>query len=267
MSSEREPDEFADVRTHVPCLARHPGWARLLESFLGYPKIRQAFSESAEEANPFAATAQKLGLSIRVEGLAEKIPSEGPVVVLANHGHGGADALALMAAMCDLRDDFRTLANREVTLLAGVARNIIPVSLLDPESRGSNPAGLRATLKHVRNGGALGVFPAGRVAYWQGDRMKDPPWNPHIIKLLQRMDTPVVPLWFFGRPPALIPVLSKLSGFVRTALIPTGPARMKGREIVARAGEPIDSSRLKDLGAEAGPWLRKKLEGIAELGN
>ncbi len=267
MSSERGTREFADVRTHVPSLARHPGGVRLLEGFLGYPKIRRAFSESAGEANPFAATARRLGLAIRVEGLAEKVPREGPVVVLANHGHGGADALALMAVMCDLRPDFLTLANREVTLLKGVSRNIIPVSLLDPETRGSNPAGLRATLKHVREGGALGVFPAGRVAYWQGDRIKDPPWNPHIIRLLQRMDTPVVPLWFFGRPPAWIPVLSKLSGFVRTALIPTGLARMKGREVVARAGEPVESRRLKELGWQAAPWLRKQLEALAEAGN
>ena len=122
-------------------------------------------------------------------------------------------------------------------------------------------------LRHVRKGGALGVFPAGRVAYWQGDRMVDPPWNEHVIKLLQRMNATIVPLWFYGKPPAEINFLSRLSGFVRTALIPTGLAKMRGREIVARAGDPIDSTQFKEQGNHAGCWLRRKLESLSVSGN
>ena len=267
MSSSGGTERFADVRHHVPFLARHEGVAAVVERLLCYPEIRLAFASAAGEDNPFAAVARHFGLAIRMEGLVERIPSTGPVVVVANHGYGGADALALMAAMCELREDFRVLANREVLLLGGIGSKIIPVSLLDQGKRGGNPAGLRTTLRHVKAGGALGVFPAGRVAFWQGDRMKDPPWNDHVVKLLQRMEATLVPLWFFGSPPPWINLCSRLSGLVRTALIPTGLAKMRGREIVARAGDPIDGLELRERGKAAGPWLRQELEFLADKGN
>ena len=267
MSSHDKPDQFADVRKHLPFFENHEGLARLLEGILCYPEIRKAFADSAGEENPFLGVARRIGLEIRVEGLEEAVPKSGPVVVVANHGFGGADALALMAVMRELRSDFRVLANREVTLLAGVSPHVFPVTLLDPERARENVSSLRATLQHVRNGGALGVFPAGRVAFWRGDRMAEPVWNEHVVKLLQRMDATIVPLWFYGKPPAAINVLSRVSRFVRTALIPTGLAKMRGREIVARAGEPIESGRLRELGRESGPWLRSKLESLADLGN
>jgi putative hemolysin len=269
MNSRKKNGQFADVRTHLPFLARHEGLASLLENLLCYPEIRQAFADSdAEgEANLFAGVARRLGLKIRVEELADRIPKEGPVVVVCNHGFGGADALALPAVMNDLRDDFMVLANREVTLLAGMTGRVFPVSILDQDNTHANSASLRAMLRHVREGGSLGVFPAGRVACWQGDRMVDPPWNEHVVKLLQRMNAPIVPLWFYGKPPAAINILSRLSGFVRAALIPTGLAKMRNQEIVARAGGSLDSRELREQGDEAGPWLRQKLESLSDLGN
>jgi putative hemolysin len=267
MNSSGRFEQFADVRKHLPFLARHEGLACLLEKLLCYPEIRRAFADSEGEENPFAGVARRLGLEIRVEDLAGRIPKDGPVVVVSNHGFGGSDALALQAVMNGLRDDFKVLANREVTLLPGVADTVIPVSILDQDDTRENIASLRAMLRHVKMGRALGVFPAGRVAFWKGDRMVDPPWSEHVVKLLRRMNTTIVPLWFYGRPPAGISFLSRLSGFVRTALIPTGLAKMRGREIVARAGEPIDSRELREQGDNAGPWLRKKLESLSDLGN
>ena len=258
---------FGDVRIYFLFLARHDSLACLLGKLLCYPEIRQAFADSEGEKNPFAGVARRLGLEIRAEELAGRIPKEGPVVVVSNHGFGGADALALQAVMSDLRDDFKILANREVGLLPGVAPTVFPVSILDQGNTRENTTSLRAMLKHVRMGGALGVFPAGRVAYWRGDRMVDPPWNEHIVKLLQRMNATIVPLWFYGNPPAGINFLSRLSGFVRTALIPTGLAKMRGLEIAARAGEPLDSRELREQKDAAGPWLRKKLESLSDLGN
>lgn len=267
MNSKKPAEQFADVRTHVPFLARHEGLARAMEGLLCYPKIRRAFAESAEEKNPLAGVVQRLGLKVRLEGLAEKIPATGPVVIVCNHAHGGADALALMAEMIRIRPDFKALANRETTLLEGLGPWVFPVSILDPEKAGENISSLRAMLKHMRQGGALGLFPAGRVAFWQGDRMRDPAWNEQVVKLLQRMDATVVPLWFFGNPPPLINFLSRLSAFVRMALIPTALVKMEGREIVARAGEPFDGSDLKKMGDKAGPWLRRRLETLCEKGN
>ncbi len=267
MNSKEPAEQFADVRRYVPFLAKHEGVALFLERVLGYPKIRRAFAEAVGDDNPMVGVAKRLELKIRMIGLEEKVPKSGPVVVVCNHSHGGADALALMAAMTKIRPAFKALANRETTLLEGLDPFVFPVSILDSDQAAENVASLRAMFKHVRKGGALGIFPAGRVAWWQGDRMRDPVWSEQVVKLLQRMNATVVPLWFFGNPPPAITFLSRLSGFVRMALIPTGLAKMKGKEIVGRAGDPFESEELKAMGEEAGPWLRRRLELLSDLGN
>ncbi len=255
------------MRKHVPFLAEHESLARVLEGGLGYPTVRRVFEESAGEENVPKVAMQKLGIGVRLEGLAEKIPATGPVVVVSNHAYGGADALGLMSEMLALRPDFMTLANRETALLPGLGPLVFPVSILDPDQAAENTASIRAMLKHVRQGGALGLFPAGRISVWRGGRMRDPEWNEQVVRLLQRMDATVIPLWFFGSPPPSVNFLSRLSAFVRTALIPTSLVKMRGREVVGRAGEPISGKTLKAMGEEAGPWLRRRLESVFNLGN
>jgi len=267
MNSSDPPERFADVRRYVPLLARHEGLARAVERALEYPKIREAFAAAAGMSNPFEEVARILGLAIEIEGFEGSVPKEGPVVFVANHGHGGADALALMAVMSRFRNDVRVLANREVGLLEGLDRYLFPVSLMNETSAHDNISSLRAMLKHLRGGGCLGVFPAGRVAYWSGDRMTDPPWNDHVIKLLQKMKATIVPVWFYGSPPAALNFLSRLSPFLRTALIPTGLAWMRGKTIRARAGQSFPSDLLMAQGEGASEWMRTNLESLGDLGN
>ena len=172
-------------------LGRCEGLACVVEAALAYPKVRKAFSAASGRSNPFDEVAGILGLSIEMEGFHQGVPPEGPVVFVANHGHGGADALALMAIMSRFRSDVRVLANREVSLLEGLEPFLFPVSLLNGPDARENIRSLRAMLKHVQRGGCLGVFPAGRVACWKGDRMADPPWNGHVIRLPRSVCFPV----------------------------------------------------------------------------
>lgn len=267
MEATEEFEKFADVRKHVPFLRRYESLAVVLERALSYPKVRRAFERAVGERNLFAGAARELDLKVEIEGLAEVVPKEGPVVVISNHAFGGADALSMMAALVELRPDTKVLANKEVAALPGVAPFLYPVNILEPGGVSGNLKSLRGMVKHVREGHSLAVFPAGRVAYWRDGEMQDPPWNHHVIALLKRMEATVVPLWFFGSPSPGINLLSKVSGFLRTALIPTGLAWMSGKTIRGKAGLPFSSNDLRDLGDEAGPWLRRKLNNIKDAGN
>lgn len=267
MSESEEQPKFGDVRKYVPFLAKHEGLANLLEKALGYETIRRVFCDAQHDENPPRGVLNRLGISTHFMGAVSKIPTSGPLVVVANHSHGGADAMALMAFLSELRDDLKILANREVLLLEAAAPYAIPVSVLQTDQTAGNSAGLRVMLKHIKKGGTLGLFPAGRVSTWQQDRMRDLPWSEHMVKLIQRMDTTVVPLWFFGKPPAGIRLLSRVSTFVKAALIPTGFTMMRGEEVRGRFGEPFHSSKLREFGDEAGVWLRGRVESLADLGN
>ncbi|MGC6425573.1 MAG: 1-acyl-sn-glycerol-3-phosphate acyltransferase [Akkermansiaceae bacterium] len=261
----KEDRPFADLNEHVPALAQFPQVLSLVESLLGLKRVREVFAKSAANENPAVAVAEQIDLTIRLEGLEHEIPAEGPVVIAANHSHGGTDALALAAKCIELRKDTLILANAELMRLPGINRFLLPVNILGGEnSAAKNMKSLRVMLKHVRAGGALVVFPAGRVAYWQKGEFKDPPWNEHVVTLISRMEATVVPIWFFGGIPAHLKILSALSGFLRTAFIPKGLAAMSGGEIVGRVGNSFHSDVLKSDGTD---WLRKHLESLRDLGN
>ena len=264
MSEER----YADVRKHLPFLKGREGLADLVERALGITEMRRIFSESAHEENPFAGVARRLDLKIEFDGVEGKVPEKGPVVFVANHPFGGADAMALNSLMREHRSDMKMLANEEAILLDGMKEWMIPVSILqEGNAAGQNTKSLRAMLKHVRDGGCLGVFPAGRVAFWQRGEHQEPQWNQHVVRLLQRMDATVVPIWFFGAPSPWIRILSMISPFVRTALITKALAVMKNSTIRGRVGEVFSSKEIKEAGEDGAVWLRRKLEAIREFGN
>jgi len=264
MSEER----YADVRKHLPFLKERGGLADLVEGFLGISEMRRIFSESAHEENPFLGVARRLNLRIEIEGLIDSIPENGPLVFVANHAFGGADALALNVIMRTHRPDMKMLANEEIIHLDGMKEWMIPVSILQEGSAaGQNTKSLRVMLKHVREGGCLGVFPAGKVAFWQRGEHQEPEWNQHVVRLLQRMDASVVPIWFFGAPSPWIRILSMISPFVRTALITKGLAVMRDSTIRGRVGEVFSSKEIKEAGDDGAVWLRRKLEALRESGN
>lgn len=98
----------------------------------------------------------QLAASLTVAGTPP--PTAGPLLVLANHP-GLLDAPALFAAIP--RADLRVLAFPRPFLraLPNIAAAVIPVGET-PASRG---AALRAAARHLRDGGALLSFPAGRI--------------------------------------------------------------------------------------------------------
>lgn len=111
----------------------------------------------------------------------------GPLVLAANHPTGLADSLALCLLMERLRPGgWLLMANRMLASFPEMAGRLAPVA---PEhDRGRDPMaqpGLRAAIGHLRGGGMLGLFPAGRVSGWDwGLRgFADSPWGGQCVRL------------------------------------------------------------------------------------
>ncbi|MGB9799395.1 MAG: 1-acyl-sn-glycerol-3-phosphate acyltransferase [Thermanaerothrix sp.] len=95
----------------------------------------------------------------RLEILGEGfIPCTGPLLVLANHP-GLSDALALFTAI--RRDDLRVLAAERPFLdaLPAIKKHLISV----PIDENTRMGVIRQAIQHLRSGGALLNFPAGRI--------------------------------------------------------------------------------------------------------
>lgn len=96
--------------------------------------------------------------TVRVAG-AHHIPASGPLLVVANHP-GLVDAMALVRAL-GVRRDLRILAiDRDLLrALPAVSSHLMYV---DP-ARGGRADLIRRTVAHLRAGGAVLTFPAGRI--------------------------------------------------------------------------------------------------------
>lgn len=126
-------------------------------------RLAQTLVEADERAATVGITAACAHLVTRIAGATEPIgaaciPITGPLICVANHP-GLVDAPALVQTIG--RDDVRIIAAERPLLRAmpGFAPYLIEV----PDAGPGRAHALRAAVRHVRAGGALLTFPAGRI--------------------------------------------------------------------------------------------------------
>ena len=114
----------------------------------------------------------------------DSVPSSGPLLVTSNHP-GGMDCLALAAGLG--RSDLKIVASGMPFLrnLPEVARHLILVSRVGAHARMS---ALRESIRHLEDGGALLIFPRGRVepdpAFFTEAETSMEKWSPSVRILL-----------------------------------------------------------------------------------
>lgn len=263
MPPEREP---FDLRSALPSLAGE-GWRgqgrRALDLALGLPEVRRRFhaAASSPDGEDFARTLEAFGIEVDATGTDAALPSSGPVVVMANHPFGGADALALGALCRSRRADSLFLANSLATDVPGIGRHMIPLSILgEDDAARTNAAGLRRALGHLQKGGLLAVFPAGEVARWRDSAVAEGPWLPQALALARKTGATLVLLHFAGRAPVWWHLAGAIHPLVRTALLPRVLLAMRGSRIHCRAVrfDPTPLAGL-DLHAAAAELRRRTL--------
>lgn len=233
-----------DIRDAIPALSGNGAraWARrIVESCVGLNEIRAVYRRvQASEDPPFGASLRGFEVDVLATGL-ERIPPHGPVLLVANHPLGGADALALGAICEQRRPDFFILANEMAASLPRVSERCLPLDIMSESAnaRRMNAATLRKALAHLRSGGCLAAFPSGEVARWRSHAVEDGPWSPHIAALAVKTGATVVPVKFHNRAPAWYHLLGALHPMLRTALIPRVLLAGRGQPLRATVGTPV----------------------------
>ena len=173
------------------------------------------------------------------------VPTEGPLVFVANHPYGGIEGLALVRELMRVRPDIKVLANRLLSRVVELDDVSIWVNPFGGEAaQKSNIGALREALRYVRKGGALLVFPAGEVSHLKA-RAKfdwsvlDPKWQASIARLIQAAKATVVPMYIEGRNSNLFQLAGLISPLLRTALLPRELLARRKSTLHARVGRAI----------------------------
>ncbi|WP_400075350.1 GNAT family N-acyltransferase [Winogradskyella sp. R77965] len=171
----------------------------------------------------------------------KRLPKEGPYITISNHPLGGIDGILLLKLMIEQRSDFKIIANFLLHRIEPLKPYIMPVNPFeDRKDVKSSITGFKNAIMHLRNGHPLGVFPAGEVStYKDGKLVVDKQWEEAAMKLIQKANVPVVPIYFHAKNSRLFYRLSKISDTLRTAKLPSELLTQKRRTIKVRIGRPI----------------------------
>lgn len=192
----------------------------------------------------------------------KRLPKGGPYITVSNHPLGGIDGILLLKLMIEQRSDFKIIGNFLLHRIEPLKPYIMPVNPFeDRKDAKSSIIGFKNAINHLREGHPLGVFPAGEVStYRDGKLVVDKAWEEAAMKLIQKADVPVVPIYFHAKNSRLFYRLSKISDTLRTAKLPSELLTQKRRLIKVRIGKQITVADQKEHTslAEFSEFLRRK---------
>lgn len=232
--------------------------------------LYQRTRQDADEGDFLDRALATLGVGLDIEQThLDRVPTQGPLVVVANHPFGGVEGMALAQALRRRRPDLRILANH----LLGRIPELDPLMIhVDPfggaQAARRNHAPLRQALGWLRDGGALLVFPAGAVSHWHLTEraVTDPPWQTSVAWLARRTRAAVLPVFVCGRNSVSFQLAGLISPRLRTALLVRELLHARRRPLRVAVGRPIGGEAFAALGddAECTAWLRLKVYALAD---
>ncbi len=182
----------------------------------------------------------KIKFEIPEEDL-KRLPKEGAFITVSNHPLGGIDGILLLKLLLEQRSDYKIIANFLLHKIEPLKEYIMPVNPFENRKDAkSSITGIKNALLHLKEGKPLGIFPAGEVSTFKDDKLIiDKPWEEGAIKLIKKAKVPVVPIYFHAKNSKLFYFLSKISGNLRTAKLPSELLSQQNKVIKVRIGKPI----------------------------
>ena len=197
----------------------------------------------------------------------KRLPKDGAYITISNHPLGGIDGILLLKLMLEREPDFKIIANFLLHRIEPMKPYIMPVNPFENHKDAkSSVVGIKETLRHLRDGKPLGMFPAGEVStYVDGKLVVDKAWEEGAIKVIRKAQVPVVPIYFHAKNSRLFYLLSKISDTLRTAKLPSELLTQKDRVIKVRVGKPISVAEQNEHKTieDFAEFLRKKTYMLA----
>lgn len=248
------------------------GITRLVMKVLEIDKCNSTQAKYADDnASDFAKhVLEEVGVRYELpEGQLDRIPAEGGFITVSNHHFGSIDGLILCDTILRKRKDYKLLTTFLLALVPNLKEGFLPVDNLSGKQDARSVNSIRAALRHISDGGAIGFFPAGEVATYQkagartaiGEKpvVEDKPWAANIIKLIKKSGLPVIPIYFHGTNSDNFHALGKIHRRLRTVRLIHELFNKEGTVVQVRIGTPIPAAELADMDVDTlGKYLRSR---------
>lgn len=265
--------DYDDIRNMVPFFEGKEKLVNSLFKLLSVDKVNWLHSHNcATPGAPFVAgLLRDLDIKLRIdnEKQLDNLP-EGAFITVSNHPFGALDGIILIHLLASRRPEFKVMVNMVLNYISAMRPNFIAVDPLasnDPAKRAVTMKGIREAMMHVKRGKPLGFFPAGAVSKLNTHlRIEDRQWQSSIIRLIQQLKVPVVPIYFHGHNSAWFNILGVISWQLRTLRLPAEVFRKKGATFHISVGDVISPEEQAKYTSvdELGEFLKSRTYSMRE---
>lgn len=239
------------LQQRFPDLHKKPGaklMVKLLKALTHQDEINQ-FIETHQHLRGFAFLDRVLeyfNFSYQINSRAlNTIPSEGRVIIVANHPIGSLDGLALLKLVRTVRPDVRIVANDLLAQIEPIRSLFIPVDNLS--GKVSHKAQYKTMLAALENNEAVIMFPAGEVSRIRPNGVRDGKWKGGFLRLAEKTKAPILPILVEARNSALFYSLSAIYKPLGTMMLVQEMFNKDDQEIQFHIGKPIPWKSIKSL--------------------
>jgi putative hemolysin len=193
----------------------------------------------------------------------ENIPLTGSFITVSNHPFGGIDALILHKILAARRPDVKVMANFLLQRIEPLKDLIIPA---DPTENYHNRkqlyTSIRETLRYVKEGHPVAIFPAGEVSTYQSESglITDREWQETLLRAVRIAAVPVIPVYFHGTNSRWFHILGRIHPLLGIARLGSEMINKRHNVIRVRIGKPVTVKEQADLGdvVRFGRYLRAR---------
>ncbi len=166
----------------------------------------------------------------------DKIPSEGRVVIVANHPLGGLDGLALLKLVSEVRKDVRIVVNDALMHINNLENVFLPYSIFSPGMQRERIVRIHSVLQNEE---AVIIFPAGEVSRIAISGVKDAQWTQGAYYFASKNKAPVLPIHVHARNSLFFYLFSMVAKKLSVFLLPHELFNKRKHTIRFTIGNPI----------------------------
>ncbi len=252
-------------------LFQSPFMAHFIFDLIGLDRINEIYNacENFQGAEFAAKILEQLNIRIELpEADLKQLPKNEPVIFLSNHPFGLLDGLAMIQILGKRNEPFKVMANYLIKRIPQLDDLIIPVDNFSSGNMSVNRRGLKDSLKSLKNGESIGLFPSGEVAHQKGtwnQTVSDSEWKTPILKLIRKAEVSVVPIYFHGKNSRTFYNLGRINPGLRTASLPREFLLKANLRIPVRMGQKIRPEKIAEYDdlQKLGAYIRNKVYSMS----
>lgn len=172
----------------------------------------------------------------------DNIPSQGRLIIIANHPIGSLDGLALIRLVSEVRSDVKIVANDMLMAFEPLHELLLP---LDNMTRGAYKQSYKNILQALTDEQAIIIFPAGEVSRASAQGIRDGKWQAGFLHFARKAKAPILPIFVSAKNSWLFYTTSMIFKPLATALLAHEMFNKRSAEIKFRVGEAIPHHSLE----------------------